>query len=307
TALRHPHVLRELAASERFSVTELETFRQCSSMWLLERVVDPKTIDGEVDARLRGAAAHQALYRFYTGLPRRLGCEQVEPERLDEALSYVRECVAEAVAGQVRLDLSDVERLELEGTLVRDLEHFVRQEVELGFPLVPRRFEVLFGTPGAPVELQRGLVLGDFRVSGKIDRVDVDPFSARGIVHDYKSGTTAHSASQIETEGLLQIPLYVLALRDLVGVEPLGGLYRALSGPREARGLVRASARADAPGLKRGDYLEDGDFWEQVAAAKERAQAAVARIRAGDVRHDPRKGECPSWCRLWPMCRVNRA
>ena len=30
------------------------------------------------------------------------------------------------------------------------------------------------------------------------------------------------------------------------------------------------------------------------------------RIRAGDVRHDPRGGECPQWCQLWPMCRIRR-
>ncbi len=31
-------------------------------------------------------------------------------------------------------------------------------------------------------ELQRGLDLGGFSLSGKIDRIDVDPFGARGIV-----------------------------------------------------------------------------------------------------------------------------
>ncbi|MBW3593661.1 MAG: PD-(D/E)XK nuclease family protein, partial [Actinobacteria bacterium] len=307
TRLTHPEVLRELAETTRFSVTELETFGNCSSMWLFDRVVDPKAIDGELDVRLRGGVAHQALYRFYTGLPKRLGTDRVEPERLDDALAFLGECIREAIAGQVRIDLSDVERLELEGTLARDLEHFVRQEVELGFPLVPRRFEVLFGTPGAPVELQRGLDLGGFTVSGKIDRIDVDPMSARGIVQDYKSGSTAHSAAQIEAAGLLQIPLYVLALRDLVGIEPLGGLYRALAGPREARGLVLASAVAEVPHLKRGDYVDDEEFWAQVEAAKGRARTAVRRIRDGDVRHDPRGGRCPSWCERWTMCRIARA
>ena len=31
-------------------------------------------------------------------------------------------------------------------------------------------------------------------LSGKIDRIDVDPFGARGVVQDYKSGKSAHSA-----------------------------------------------------------------------------------------------------------------
>jgi ATP-dependent helicase/DNAse subunit B len=307
TRLSNPVVLRELEQLARFSVTELETFGTCSSMWLIDRVVDPKAIDAELDARIRGAVAHQALYRFYAGLPKHLGVEQVDADRVEEALAFLRACLAQAIEGQVRLDLSELDRLELEGTLTRDLEQFVRQEIELGFPLVPRRFEVVFGTPGAPVELQRGLELDGFTVSGKIDRIDVDPMSARGIVQDYKSGSGAHSAAQIAAEGRLQVPLYILALRDLVGIEPLGGLYRALAGSGAARGLVRADARTDAvPGLKEADYVSEGEFWGQVDEAVAQARAAVGRVRTGDVRHDPRGGSCPSWCDRWPMCRVRR-
>ena len=307
TALKHPALLAQLGETGRYGVTELETFGTCSSLWFVDRVVDPKAIDPELDARLRGSVLHQALYRFYTGLPKRLGVEQIEEDRFDEALEFLRECLAGAIESQARIDLTELDRLELEETLTRDLEHFLRQETALGFPLVPRRFEVSFGTQGAAVELQRGLELGGFTVSGKIDRIDLDPFSARGIVQDYKSGRTSHSADQIESEGRLQIPLYILALRDLVGIEPLGGLYRAMAGSREARGLVLASARDDTlPGLKKADYLEDEDFWARVEGAAERARQAVGRMRAGDVQHDPRGGACPSWCDRWPMCRVKR-
>ena len=76
-------------------------------------------------------------------------------------------------------------------------------------------------------------------VSGKIDRVDADPLSARGIVVDYKSGA-APSATQIHDEARLQIPLYLLVLRDQLGLEPMGGVYMPLGGGRRARGLLRA-------------------------------------------------------------------
>ena len=32
-----------------------------------------------------------------------------------------------------------------------------------------------------------------------------------------------------------------------------------------------------------------------------------ARIRDGDITHDPKDGTCPTWCELGPMCRVRRA
>jgi ATP-dependent helicase/nuclease subunit B len=308
TVLTSPAVLAELARRTTFNVTELEAFATCSSIWFLERVIDPRTIDAEVDAKLHGSLAHTTLHRFYAGLPKELGTERVEPARLEDALRFLRRCLGEALEG-IRQELTDVERRELEGRLRRDLEQFVRDEAAADAPLVPRRFEVSFGTERSAPELQRGLDLGGFALSGKIDRIDLDPFSARGIVWDYKSGKTVFSAAKIDSELRLQIPLYMLVLRDLVGVEPLGGLYRALAGEREARGLLRASARDDGvPGYARNDYRDEDEFWEQIERAVEHARGFVGRIRRGDVHHDPLgDAGCPSWCDLAPMCRVKRA
>jgi RecB family exonuclease len=172
---------------------------------------------------------------------------------------------------------------------------------------VPRRFEVSFGNDRAAPELQRGLELGPgLTLSGKIDRIDVDPFGARGIVQDYKSGKHAHSAAEIERELRLQVPLYMLVLRDLVGLEPLGGLYRPLAGTRRARGLVRAEEAETLPGYVKSDYLDEEAFWGVVESARETANALAGRIREGDVHHDPRGGDCPTWCDLWSMCRIER-
>jgi ATP-dependent helicase/nuclease subunit B len=308
TRLRHPRVRAELAARMSFNVTELERFADCSSAWLFDRVIDPKTIDAEVDAKLRGQVAHTALHRFYSRLPKELGSEQVSEERVEDAARLMRTCLDEALGG-VRMDTTELQRRELGEGLWHDLEQVVRDEARSEVPLVPRRFEVGFGSERSAPELQRGLELGDgLRLSGKIDRIDVDPFSARGIVQDYKAGRHAHSAREIEKELRLQIPLYMLVLRDLVGIEPLGGLYRPLAGERKPRGLLRADAREDAlPGFAGNDYLEDDAFWGQVEGAKEKALELAGRIRVGDVRHDPKGDECPAWCDLWRMCRVRRA
>jgi ATP-dependent helicase/DNAse subunit B len=300
-------VLAELGARESFNVTELEAFATCSSIWFVERLLSPRSIDAEVDAKLRGSIAHTTLHRFYAGLPKEVGTERVEAGRLEDAVRFLRRCFEDALAG-VRQELTDLERRELEGRLWRDLERFVSEEARSESPLVPRRFEVSFGTERSAPELQRGLDLEGFSLSGKIDRIDVDPFSARGIVWDYKSGKTAFSAAKIDSELRLQIPLYMLVLRDLVGIEPLGGLYRALAGEGDARGLLRASARDDGvPGFQRNDYRDEDEFWAQIDRAAEHARGFVGRIRSGDVRHDPLgDGGCPSWCDLAPMCRVRR-
>ena len=309
TELTSPAVLEWLSARTVFAATELERFADCSSAWLMDRVVDPKKIDAEPDPLLRGQIVHAALSRFYSQLPKELDADRVTPENLDAALDLVRRSLDDALESGVRLDLTALQAAELRQTLLSDLEGFVRDEAATEVAFVPRRFEVGFGSDRAAPELQRGLPLGDgLRLSGKIDRIDVDPFSARGLVQDYKSGAGAHSAREIDRQLRLQIPLYVLALRDLVGLEPLGGVYRALSGKRVTRGMLRESASDDLPGFFSKDYLDEDEFWAQVEGARERARTNAQRIRAGDVQHDPRwDGSCPSWCDLWPMCRVRRA
>jgi len=307
TRLTHPLVLESLGSRDSFGVTELERFADCSSAWFVERYLDPRSIDAEVDAKLKGSVAHTALNRFFSGLPKELGTDGVEPERVEDAVRFMRSCLDDALAG-VRMDMTELQRRELDQTLWRDLEALVRAEAETPLPLVPRRFEVSFGSDRSPEGLKRGLDLGGITLSGKIDRIDVDPFSARGIVIDYKSGKAAHSAAEIEKELRLQIPLYMLVLRDLVGIEPLGGVYRPLAGARKMRGLLREDAREDGlPGLSDKDYVDDETFWARVEAARERAREFAVRIREGDVRHDPRGDECPSWCDLWTVCRIKRA
>ena len=308
TRLTDQALIDSLRAKTSFSVTELELFADCSSIWFLERLIDPRSIDAEVDARLRGSIAHQTLFKFFSGLPKELGVERVDPERLDDALAFLRRCLAEAIDSGVWIELGDLQRRELEEGLWRDLENFVREEAESPLALVPRRFEVAFGSDRSAPELQSGLQVDGFSLTGKIDRIDVDPFSARGIVQDYKSGKTAHSAAKIESELRLQIPLYMLVLRDLVGIEPLGGLYRALAGERHARGLLRAEAEEDVPGFSKRDYLDEEEFWAQTERAKEHAVRFAERIRSGDVQHDPKGGfPCPTWCDLSSMCRVARS
>ena len=306
TKLTHPLVLEQLGSKTTFNVTELERFADCSSAWFVDRFLDPRSIDAEVDARLKGSVAHSALFKFFTRVPKELGVEKLEGGVVDAAVRLMRACLDEALQGQ-RMEMTDMEARELDSTLWRDLEAVVHEECASELTLVPRRFEVAFGSERAPQELQRGLDLGGgLSLSGKIDRIDIDPFGARGIVQDYKSGKHAHSAQEIETELRLQIPLYMLVLRDLVGLEPLGGVYRPLAGARKARGLLRAGEGETLIGYAKNDYLDEETFWARVDNAKATAHRLAGRIREGDVEHDPKGGACPAWCDLWPICRVER-
>ena len=296
TRLTHERALQLVGSRDAYSVSDLERMASCSSAWFVERYLRPGTIDREVDRMLRGSILHSALQRFYQQLPSAIpGADRVTPENLEQAIGLMRQCVAQAVETGLRIDAGDLARRELEQGLQRDLEQLVRDEAASKSPFVPRELEVSFRT----FELEPGVV-----VSGKIDRIDRDPMGALGIVVDYKSGA-ASSAADIREKDLLQLPLYMLVLRDQLGLEPVGGVYMPVGGGRRPRGMLRAGAEA-IPGYSARDYLEPDEFAEAIDTARSTAVGLVERIREGDVRHDPKGGECPHWCDLWRMCRKER-
>ena len=302
--LRNRAVLTALAEQQRFSVTELEKFAECSSAWFVERFLQPGEIDYVFGPKETGSVAHTTLHRFHERMPGELGIDRLTPDALPRAVPLMRRCLQEALAG-VRIPAGIDGRLAIR-RLERDLEGFLVSEAAFETPLVPRDYEVRFGTKTSPPNLQQGLRLSGYAVSGTIDRIDRDPnMSARGAVWDYKSGKGAKSAKQIETERKLQLPLYILVARDLLGIEPVAGLYRALGGERRVRGMA---VTGELPGVMANDRLEPEAFWAQVDRAVGYADDIVARMRVGDVRRDPIGGSCPEWClrQAGGICRVRR-
>jgi len=296
TAITHPRAVALLTSRDTFRVTDLERMATCSSAWFVERYLRPGEIDQVIGPKMKGSIAHVALQRFYSQLPSAVpGAERVTPENVEAAVRLMHDCVDGALDSGLRIDVGDLERRELGQGLRRDLEQLVRVDAAAQSTFVPRKLEVSFKS----YELAPGVA-----VSGKIDRVDADPLSARGIIIDYKSGA-APSATQIHDEARLQIPLYLLVLRDQLGLEPMGGVYVPVGGGRRARGMLRGGDD-QVPGFASADYLDSADFDAEIDYARDTSVALAERIRTGDVIHDPHGGECPGWCTLWRICRKER-
>jgi RecB family exonuclease len=293
TRIDDPAVLAEFSARRNYGASELETFADCSQRWFVDRMLKPREVDRSVDARLAGTAMHAALKHFFERLPAEVGSDSVVPELLEQAQELLLRAVDMAVDA-LSLPPGSLAVAELRHGLRRQLASFVRSEAELPHRFQPRYLEKSFDP----------LDLGGFAVTGRIDRIDVDPTSARGLIHDYKS-TNAESAAEVRKNQRLQLPLYMLALRDRLGLEPVGGVYRGIR-KGATRGLLRAAERDGVESFAAADYLDEDAFWGLVAEAVETARAAVARIRRGDVRHDPTGGTCPEWCDAHPICRVAR-
>ena len=297
-------MLAQLGAPTVFGATELERFVDCSSAWLFERVIDPKTIDAEADAMLRGKVAHQTLYAFYSGLPKELGADRVAPETSSRRCASSSSASTTRSGAACRLELGDVDAAELREGLWRDLERFIHDEAQLRAAASCRGASRSASAASARRPSSSAASSSATACSPAARSTgSTSTRSARaGIVQDYKSGKGSFSARQIDDERRLQVPLYMLVLRDLVGIEPLGGVYRALSGARAARGMLRPRRATTCRASRRNDYLDEEQFWGQVETARERARgrrrsgsgAATWRTtrRAASARPGATSGRC---------------
>ncbi|MGN6256155.1 MAG: PD-(D/E)XK nuclease family protein [Solirubrobacterales bacterium] len=310
--LTNPAALESLAAVPAYGGTTLEEFDVCSYRWFAGHELDPQLLDPVPDPLVQGGLMHEALDRLYRERPG--GDPLPRPETLEVWTARGRELVAVVVAerelGDHPAERAMVRRVE------RLLERFLAEEAERetgGFE--PWLLEARFGEH--PDAERPVLDLGGWGLHGAVDRVDRAP-DGRAVVIDYKLASQVTPREKFEERAKLQLPLYLLAVAEHWGAEPVGALYHPLRGTssRRPRGVVSAAVAEDLAGygLYPKDVVEPEELEELLEDSRRRAGEIVARMRGGDVRRDPgpRPGlrghdVCPAYCTFAPICRRDRA
>jgi len=310
--LQNPAALESLAAVPAYGGTTLEEFDVCSYRWFAGHELDPQLLDPVPDPLLQGGLMHAALDRLYRERPG--GDPLPRPGSLAAWSERGRELVAEIVAER---ELGDhpAERA-MARRVERLLERFLAEEAERetgGFE--PWLLEASFGQH--PDAERPVLELDGWGLHGAVDRVDRSG-DGRAVVIDYKLAGQVTPREKFEERAKLQLPLYLLAVAEHWGADPVGALYHPLRGTssRRPRGVVSAAVAEDLAGygLFRGDVVEPEELEEVLTETRRRAGAIVARMRSGDIRRDPgpRPGLrghdiCPSYCTFASICRRDRA
>jgi len=305
-----------------FSVTALETYADCPFRFYLERVLGLAPLppaDPDLTAQERGALVHRIAYRFYSGWkcdgngPVTDACC---PDALRRILDAGRE-EAERFTFETPAWAADKELLLGSPAAGRGLlERFLRHEAEVAASrFVPHAFEVSFGLPVAPGEVDAASVpdpvavpLGDatIRLRGRVDRVDVMP-DGRFMITDYKTGSSHHRLKDIMAGKALQLPLYLRAVETLTGREGVAGTYYTLR-----RGEVRNKPVFWDAGLKECFSCFPGsgrssveDVREVVKTALDWTQRYLAGIRGGCFPPRSDAGPCPAYCGFKTVCRFD--
>jgi ATP-dependent helicase/DNAse subunit B len=272
----------------------------------------PQRLDPEPDPLWLGGVVHEALDRLYAAPP---GDDSIpRPADIAAWKSRFNELLGEVVAERESADTPG-RRLALARLRIQ-VDAFLDTEAEGTTVLRPRADLLERGFGFDEEEDDPGeLALGEIALRGRIDRIDVEPGGTRAVLRDYKTSRAVPGLTRMANEGKLQLQLYMLAARERLGLEPIGGLYQPLGayGDRRPRGMVRKSEVGEGglfEGLElsvKGDAVSDEEFEAALADAKERAIENGRRMRAGDITRDPLGGVCSEYCTFQPICRLERA
>jgi len=293
-------VLAQLAARRTEGARQLETFAACGVRWLIEGLLAPRRVTPDPEPMKRGSRAHAVLEATLRGLKAKTGSARLTPatlpvalEALDAALATAAREPGDEASGRGRGARGQAARRTLEA----DLRRYLRHEAEHGAGLEPEFLEWRFGREG---DEHGPLVLapGELEVTGRVDRVDVG--GGEAIVRDYKGASAPKGAGWAEG-GALQVALYMLAARELLGLQPVGGLYQPLwSRDPRPRGLVRDDVAGRYVG---NDVVDEAGLEAALGEIRDRALSTAESLRAGRIA--PCAERCsPNGCAYPTICRA---
>ncbi|HSI80392.1 MAG TPA: PD-(D/E)XK nuclease family protein [Solirubrobacterales bacterium] len=305
--LVNPVVIGELAAREAVSASSLEGWVGCSYRWFVDHELAPQRLDPESDPLRLGTVAHEALHRLYADPPG--GAAVPRPGDSGRWAARAAELI-DAVAAEQGMRPDEPPDSVALARLRAQIGRFLRDEAEVETELRPRPdlLEAKFGfdDDGPPA-----LELGAMRLRGAIDRIDVGPDGSTALVRDYKTSSRMPGRRQWEKEGKLQLQLYVLAARESLGLDPVGGIYHPLGGrgkDRRPRGIVlRDHPALGDLNLVGGDPCDTDELERGLEEARALAASSAERIGRGDIDRDPLGGSCPRYCTYQAICRIERA
>ena len=297
--LADPAVHAAIAARGAWPARALETAAGCTVRWLVEHWIHPDSFEPDPEPMARGSAAHRLLEAVFSRLEAETGDARLHPGNLAAAQSVLAEEIERARPG-LRLSPHPARRRSAIRRLEADLLRYLRKAASDPSPFVPAHLELGFGSPRDELP---ALELGELRVAGRIDRVDEGP-GGEAAVYDYK-GSEGYPVKRWVKDGRLQVPLYMLAVRQLLGREPVAGLYQPIGKDQKARGAVLDTSPL-APLAGPRDRLGAAELEETLDQIVARAREVAAAVAAGEL--DPRpdtcgyRGECqyPGICRCEP-------
>ena len=304
------------------AITSLEIFAECPFKYFCEKTlrIEPmKKFDfSPLEA---GSAVHEALRKIFSDAYQK---GEKDPKNIpQEGERFLENFINENYEKLLSIESKNIEI----NRLKRSFKNFL--ELESKFQNMrktkPAYFEIKFGygknsgnedkkstEETLTLDCDEGI---KGLLSGKIDRVDILKVNNKkfGVVIDYKLNKNVDSIKFDEGK-MLQIPLYLYALKNLFQIEPVAGFYYSIYKSKR-RGLFIADFSCDIRGTAKGEKtIEDGcdndskdtnQFNKIIESVIAKTKEYIRRIHNGDISLTDDYSKSCLHCNFIRVCRRN--
>jgi len=184
---------------------------------------------------------------------------------------------------------------------------FLRHETERlkGASFRPAYVECSFGDheknsrPALEIDDEKNKI----RLRGRVDRIDTDDKKQYAVVIDYKRSSKFKTAD-LELGTALQLPLYLLAAREHLGLQPLGAEIYSIRGHKKSGFYCKGLAQLFGKEFSARAQLEDEAFQKVLERAVMFVRKFNRGIISGEIPVRPR--DCESFCPYDAVCRIEK-
>ena len=283
--------------SRRFSPTKLKDYAQCPYKYFGSTTLNLRqAIPKSLDSRMQGSIIHKVLEEYFKDTKDII-------KKFDDIFNK-----------KTRGMIIGFEELKIRNEMLKTILAFESMENDsVSSVFRPSMFEVKFGD-----EEIETLKIGDgnkgvIEISGKIDRVDISETNGEkiGVIIDYKYGQTEFRLMDLE-EGLdLQLPIYLLALREVFKVTPVAAKFYALKSSKKTgiynHELINKLSFNIKP-AKKSLSVDDKEFNKMLKEAEKHILKFSKEIRNGRIELAPANIDyCGEGnCDFANVCRIDK-
>ncbi len=214
---------------KQYSASQLEEYAKCPFQYFAKRILLLEIIEEpteELESFELGSLVHSILYEFYKTISE----EQIViadcNDEIFKKLEDIIFAIAEKKIEKLRLNSSFIfyekeKILGISGNRKNSILYkFLEEERKNSEGYLAEYFELEFGQFDKSLRNEtKEMLVGDVKVRGKIDRVDINKTSNHFKVLDYKLGGKKPTVKDLLNGISLQLPLYLYASKKLIEAE----------------------------------------------------------------------------------------